>query len=196
MTIRIAEARDAEALCAIYAPYVTDTAITFEYEVPSVQEFTQRITDTLQKYPYLVAEQEGTIVGYAYASAFKGRRAYDWAVETSIYVARDRHGQGIGRSLYEVLEQILVRQHITNVNACIAYTQVEDRYLTNDSRHFHARLGYRMVGTFHRCAYKFDRWFDMIWMEKDIAGHTAHPQEVLPFPMLEREGDLGIWRNP
>lgn len=105
--IRLAEPEDAGELLAIYAPYVEETAITFEYTVPSLAEFQERIRHTRERYPYLVAASAGKIVGYAYAGPFKGRRAYDWAVETSIYVARGAHRQGVGRRLYEALEQCL-----------------------------------------------------------------------------------------
>ena len=112
--IRLAEPEDAGELLAIYAPYVEETAITFEYTVPSLAEFQERIRHTRERYPYLVASSAGKIVGYAYAGPFKGRRAYDWAVETSIYVARGAHRQGVGRRLYEALEQCLKKQGILN----------------------------------------------------------------------------------
>ena len=151
----------------IYAPYILQTAITFEYEVPTLEAFTRRIEQTLVKYPYLVAEQDGRIVGYAYAGPLHERAAYDWAVETSIYVKMDAKGQGIGKKLYVALEEALLRQHIVCVNACIAYPdQEKDVYLTKDSVDFHAHQGYKMVGEFHQCAYKFDHWYNMVWMER------------------------------
>ena len=119
--IRTATETDAEKLLEIYAPYVKNTAITFEYEVPSVEEFRDRIYNTLKRYPYLVAEVEGTIYGYAYVSPFHERAAYDWAVETSIYVDQNKKGMGIGKKLYETLEKILKKQNILNLNACIAW---------------------------------------------------------------------------
>ena len=119
LQIRVATKEDAEALLAIYAPYVEKTAITFEYEVPSIEEFRCRIQETLKKYPYLVAEKNGKIVGYAYAGAFHARPAYDWAVETSIYVSRDLRSSGVGSLLYEKLEEYLTAQHVCNVCACI-----------------------------------------------------------------------------
>lgn len=164
--IREATIADAKQLLDIYAPYVVETAITYEYDVPTVAEFAQRIEDTLKKFPYLVATADGTIVGYAYAGTFKGRRAYDCSVETSIYIDRNMHGKGIGRMLYEVLEARLKPLGITNLYACIAYTEHEDEYLTNDSVRFHERMGYALCGTFHRCAVKFGRSYDMVWMEK------------------------------
>lgn len=103
LTIRPASPGDAQALVRIYAPYVTDTAITFEYGVPSEKEFAARIAGTLERYPYLVAERDGAPVGYAYAGAFHSRPAYDWAVETSIYVDRTQRRGGVGRALYAAL---------------------------------------------------------------------------------------------
>ena len=131
--IRTARPDDAAALLEIYAPYVTDTAITFEYEIPTQAEFASRIEKTLEKYPYFVAEADGRPVGYAYAGAFKERAAYDWSVETSIYVRRDLKCMGVGRRLYDALEAALMAQGITNVNACIAYTGEPDAHLTQDS---------------------------------------------------------------
>lgn len=166
--IRKAEVSDAKELLAIYAPYVQETAITYEYTIPTLDDFSNRIKTTLQKYPYLVAVDHGKIVGYAYAGTFKGRRAYDCSVETSIYIDRNLHRQGTGRLLYNALEKELKAIGITNMYACIAYAPVEDEYLTNDSVLFHEKMGFVLCGTFHRCAIKFDRTYDMVWMEKFI----------------------------
>lgn len=191
--IRIVQEEDAARLLEIYRPYITDTAITFEYEVPSENEFRERIRRTLQIYPYLVEEQEGRIVGYAYAGAFKGRAAYDWAVETSIYVEKGNHRHGVGRALYEALEQALKLQGIRNAEACIAAPRGEDPYLPPDSIAFHGHLGYRLVGRFEKCAYKFGRWYDMVWMEKFIGDHPEEPGAVvriLPFPEIRDQLNL------
>jgi peptide/nickel transport system substrate-binding protein len=133
MKIRIAKEEDAEALLAIYAPYIEHTVITYEYDVPTVEEFRGRIRHVLERYPYLVAELNGEICGYAYASAFHDRPAGGWNVETSIYVDQNKKGIGIGTALYDKLEKILKRQNILNMNACIACTEIEDEYLTNVS---------------------------------------------------------------
>ena len=117
--IRVAQEQDAGALLKIYAPYVEKTAVTFEYTVPGAEEFAGRIARTLQKYPYLLAERAGQIVGYAYAGPFHARAAYDWAVETSVYVRQDQRKMGTGRALYHALEDVLRMQNILNVNACI-----------------------------------------------------------------------------
>lgn len=183
--IRGAEEQDAEELLKIYAPYVEKTAITFEYEVPSAGEFKSRICRTLEQYPYLAAEEHGRIVGYAYAGPFHQRPAYDWAVETSVYVALDRKRSGIGRRLYEVLEKALAAQNIVNLNACIADPPREDEFLTRDSVFFHERMGYQLVGKFHQCGYKFNRWYDMVWMEKLIGPHNENQAPVIPFPQIK-----------
>lgn len=180
--IRVATPDDAEALLAVYAPYVTDTAISFECEVPAVEEFRRRIVHTLQRYPYLVALRDGAIAGYAYAGPFVGRAAYDWSVETSIYVARHARRAGLGRALYTALENILREMGVRNLNACIGYPKKEDEYLTTNSVDYHRHLGYAWVGRFHDSGCKFGRWYDMVWMEKIIGNHPENPEPVRPFP--------------
>lgn len=178
--IRMATEADAEEILQIYAPYVMDTAITFEYDTPSVAEFSRRIRDTLQMYPYLVALEKDRIVGYAYASVFKARAAYNWAVETTVYLKQECRGNGLGKKLYFALEDILKRQNIINLNACIVYTSVEDAHLDNTSTVFHTHLGYAKVAHFTKCGYKFGTWYDMIWMEKMLAEHPDTPDPVIP----------------
>lgn len=182
--IRVAKPEDAEELLSVYAPYVTKTAITFEYEVPGLEEFRERIRRTLQRYPYLVAQKDGELLGYAYTGAFVGRAAYDWSAEVSIYLKEDRRRMGIGRKLYQELERISKAQNITNLNACIGYPEKEDEYLTMNSIQFHAHMGYEMVGVFHKCGYKFGTWYNMAWMEKIIKEHEKSPEPVISFPEL------------
>ncbi len=181
VVIRVAAVEDAEKLLQIYAPYVINTAITFEYEVPTVQEFRKRICHILKRYPYLVAEKNGELLGFAYASAFHERAAYDWAVETSIYICMNRRKMGIGRKLHDCLEKLLKEQGILNLNACIAYPRSEDEYLTKNSVEFHTHLGYRLVGEFYQCGYKFNRWYNMVWMEKQIGEHVSNQPAVKSF---------------
>ncbi len=181
ITIRTAVLPDAERLLEIYRPYVEETAITFEYDVPTIDEFRGRMTRVLEKYPYLVAERDGTIVGYAYAGPFVGRAAYDWSVETTIYLDRAVRRQGIGKTLYTALETVLGAMGILNLNACIGYPETEDAYLTRNSVEFHAHLGYQWVGQFHNCGYKFGRWYHMVWMEKMLGEHPLQPDPVVPF---------------
>ncbi len=175
VNIRIATPADAKELLSIYEYYVKETAITFEYEVPSLEDFTGRIEKTLKKFPYLVAEKDGKILGYAYASSFHERAAYQWCAEGSIYLKNGLQKMGLGRLLYEELERRLKKQGILNINACIGYPEKEDEYLTFNSALFHKKMGYSMVGEFHNCGYKFDRWYNMVWMEKMLGEHKSSP---------------------
>jgi L-amino acid N-acyltransferase YncA len=180
--IRMAQPGDAPALLAIYTPYVLNTAITFEYDPPAQEEFLGRMKNTLARYPYLVAVGDGVPLGYAYAAPFKNRAAYDWSVETTIYLAPQARGMGLGRALYLALEDCLRRQHVINLYACIAVTGRKGvPYLTDASPRFHAKMGYRENARFTACGYKFGRWYDMIWMEKQLGEHGDKPEPFLPF---------------
>ena len=183
-SVRAARMDDVEALLRIYAPYVEKTAITFEYDVPSAEEFVGRMESVMEKYPYLVAERGGRIVGYAYASAFHSRAAYGWCAESSIYVDMQERGGGIGGLLYRRLEEALSAQGILNINACIAVADPEDEYLNNASVSFHTHFGYEMVGRFHKCGWKFGRWYDMVWMEKMLGEHGAQADPVKTFEQV------------
>ena len=155
MEIRPVTIEDAEQLLAIYAPYVRETAITFEYEVPTLGEFRERIRTISSILPYLVAVEGEEIKGYAYAGKFKTRRAYDWSVEVTVYVRRASRRTGVGSALYRALEASLKGIGVLNMNACIALPKEEDRYLTRDSFYFHEKMGFSLVGTFHDSGYKF-----------------------------------------
>jgi len=170
--IRNATIEDAEAILKIYSYYIENTAITMEYIVPTVEQFENRIRKTLENYPYLVAEQDGKIVGYAYAGKFHERAAFFRSAEVSIYLDREVHKSGLGRKLYEKLESKLKELGMLNVYASIAYTDNEDEYLNNNSTHFHEHMGYKQVARFNLCAYKFNRWYDLIWMEKFLGEHN------------------------
>ncbi len=172
MKIRTAEKQDVKRLVEIYSYYVENTDITFEYETPSEEEFEGRIQKILEKYPYLVAEKDGQILGYAYAAPFKTRAAYDWAVETTVYVDQKCHEKGVGTALYEELERLLKEQNIRNLNACITWPNIP-------SQNFHKKRGFETVAHFHKCGFKFGRWIDMIWMEKMIGEHQGDPGPVI-----------------
>lgn len=185
--IRRASEEDAQAILDVYAPYIKNTAITFEYEVPSLEEFRERIRSTLKKYPYLVAEKDGEILGYAYTGAFVGRAACDWSVETSIYLKETGTKMGVGKMLYNAIEKISKAQNIVNLNACIAVPDTEDEHLNFNSAQFHAHLGYQFVGKFHKCGYKFGNWYNLIWMEKTIGEHKKNPEPFIPFSELKED---------
>ncbi|MCR4616488.1 MAG: GNAT family N-acetyltransferase [Clostridiales bacterium] len=164
--IREATPGDASSIRNIYAPYVKNTAISFEYEVPDVDEMKERITKTIKKYPYLVAQLNGEIVGYSYASAFIPRAAYSKCAELSIYISDSFTHLGIGKTLYTKMEDKLSEMGITNLYACIAVPDEADEYLDFNSAEFHKHLGFKQVGFFTHCGYKFGRYYNMIWAEK------------------------------
>ena len=175
LTFRFATTSDAEALVAIYAPYILNTAITYEYEIPSVAEFSRRIETYSAKYPYLIAELNGTPVGYAYACPLGSRPAFDWSVEAAIYIREDCKGMGIGKALYQKLEAILKAMGIRTMTAAVATVEREDPYLTNASLAFHLRMGFTPVGTFHNAGCKFGRWYDLTWLERQIGEYEEDP---------------------
>lgn len=184
--IRAATERDASALLEIYSHYVRHTAITYEYDVPTKENFRQRIAKTLTQYPYLVWEENGQILGYAYAGRFHERKSFDWAAEASVYVHKDARGQGIGPKLYAKLEECLWLQGYVNLNVSIAYPETEDEYLTKNSVQFHTHMGYALCAHFHNCAYKFGRWYDLVWMEKYLCDLPEHPQPPKAFDEIRQ----------
>ncbi|HEM3578099.1 TPA: N-acetyltransferase [Streptococcus suis] len=163
--IRSARIEDAADLVAIYAPYVEKTAITFETQVPTVNEFASRIEKTLGKFPYLVAVEEGKILGYAYASTYYARAAYDWTVELSVYIQQEARGKGIGSMLYDALEEELTARGFKNFLACIALPNPASISL-------HEKRGYEQVAHFKKVGYKFGSWHDIVWLQKSLVGDT------------------------
>ena len=178
ITIRHAKVSDAERLLEIYDYYVRYTSVSFEYVTPSLEEFQGRIERTLKRYPYLVILQDDRIAGYAYAGPFKTRAAYDWSCEMTIYLDRSFQKCGLGRMLYEAMEEELRKMGMLNLYACIAYPETDDEYLTKNSANFHAHLGYVKAGEYHKCGYKFGRWYNMVWMEKIIGEHVENQPAV------------------
>lgn len=166
--IREAMMSDASRLKEIYSYYVTDTAISFEYEVPSVEEFSHRIKRIKEKYPYLVCVNGDKIIGYAYAGSYSPRKAYDWTVTTSIYVDKEYRRQGIGSLLYDSLEEELKKRGIVNLLAGVAFYENEDEYLTDASKNFHLSRGYSQVAHMKAVGKKFDRWYDLLWFQKKL----------------------------
>ena len=180
-TIRAVTLADAPALRDIYAYYVESTAVTFEYDPPTVEELSARIASALPKYPYLCITDGCEILGFAFAHAFRERPAYDYSAETSIYIRRDMRTRGLGRIIYTALEDELRRMGVTNMYACVGYSDKEDEHLTHASPKFHERMGYKTVGMFRNCGYKFGRRYSMIWMEKIIGDYPPHPLPIKPF---------------
>ena len=170
--IRDAVPDDAGQIQKIYSYYVENTAITFDYDIPSVDYFKEHIINTQINYPYLVISEGSRILGYCYARAFVGRKAYQYSCEVTVYLDHDQRKKGLGRLLYEELEKRLRSQGILNLYACIGDPVTEDEYLDSNSEHFHSHMGFVKNGEFHKCGYKFGRWYNMIWMEKIIGPHN------------------------
>ncbi len=176
LSLRIAREDDAEALLAIYAPYVRETLVTMEIAVPTADEFRRRIRTTLAAYPYLVAQSDGVPVGYAYAHRFHERAAYDWVAETSVYVAREVHGQGVGRALYEKLFAILREMNV--VRAAALVTSVNEKSLA-----FHRAMGFTSDGVVPDCAFKRGQWVGITTLSK-VLRSAAVPEPLIPYPQL------------
>lgn len=159
---------------AIYAPIVAETAISFEYEPPSVAELARRIQSTLERLPWIVAVQAGEVVGYAYADAHAERAAYAWSVDTSVYVAAESRGNGVGRALYDELLRVLL-----DIGCVSAYAGIT---LPNDaSIALHEASGFVRVGVFPSVGYKFGHWHDVGWWYRVLRAHPARPQPPLPY---------------
>lgn len=189
--IRIAALEDAAALQRIYAPYVEQTAITFEVLPPDVPAFRARIARTLERYPFLVAERDGLLLGYAYTGRFMDRAAYDWAAEPSIYLLPDQRRQGVGKALYTALETLSKAQNVQLLCARVACPAQEDCRLTQDSLRFHLGIGYHLAGMIRQCGYKFGTWYHLALLEKSLGERPANPLPFLPFPALGFDVLLG-----
>ena len=157
--IRFATEADIPAILDIYGPYILNTAISFEYSIPTLEEFTDRFRDITARFPWLVWEEDGAILGYAYASLPFGRAAYRWVAASSIYLAPDAQGKKIGTKLYHALESILTELGYRKTYAII----------TSDnpgSLRFHEKTGFRFLCEFPECGVKFQKLYDVVWMEK------------------------------
>ena len=159
--IRIAEERDVPEILSIYAPYVLNTTCTFEYDVPTEEAFQERFRTITARFPWIVWEEEGRILGYAYGSSLFERAAYSWSCESSVYLRPEAKGRGIGRALYTALEQILALLGYM-VNYAIVTSE------NSPSRAFHEKLGYHTAGELSGCAFKFGKRLGIVWMEKEI----------------------------
>ncbi|MBR1420052.1 MAG: N-acetyltransferase [Selenomonadaceae bacterium] len=182
--IRVAEISDAEKILEIYSPYVDRTAVSFEYDLPSIEKFRQRMKHIQKRFPFLVAIIDDEIAGFAYTDLFAERAAYQYCVEASIYLQQDFQRQGIGKLLYEKIEKISRDQNFVSLYARVATTEIEDEFLTNASLKFHEKLGFQIVGKLPKCGFKFDRWYDMTIMMKDLRDRSENPPPILKFSNL------------
>ena len=174
--VRVANEADAEAIAAIYAPYVRETAISFEEVPPSPAEMGQRLRSTLETYPYLVFDDGAGVLGYAYGGVHRSKPAYRWSVETTVYVARHAHRGGIGRALYARLIDLLIRQGFHSAFAGIT--------LPNDkSVGLHEAMGFVHLGTFAEIGFKHGEFRDLGWWRRGLA--EGKPQrDPIPFEAL------------
>lgn len=176
-TIRPACPEDAAAILEIYAPYVRETNISFEYEVPTLEEFTQRVRDISSLHPYLVWEENGKLLGYAYAHPYAPRPAYQWGAELTIYLRQGVTHRGMGSTLYGALFDLLRLQGVRTVYGCITAEN-------HPSVAMHRALGFAEGGLFRNAGYKFGRWLDVLWLEKSLGAYTD-PEPFVPFPKVE-----------
>ena len=210
--IRLACPADAAAVCAIYAPYVRDTATTFDLEPPTLEEMEQKITTILEERPFLVAEIEHAdagaasassrdeecdseafaVIGYSYASPFRPRKAYLHSIETSVYLAPEAKGFGLGTRLYNALEEILRLQNVYNANACVTYTEPADETCPSTSRIFHERRGYVQCAHIPNCGHKFGRWYDILWLQKQLIPLSQEPEGFVPLPQVDKAAIAAI----
>lgn len=178
MKIRFAKEEDVEELLSIYAEYM-NTAITFEYETPSKEEFLERIKNIKKVYPYIVLEDNNKILGYAYAHEFKERKAYSWSVETTIYMDKNICAKGYGKKLYLTLLELLKLQGVRTACACVTGDN-------KGSMEFHKRLGFKEVGRFHNAGFKLDLWHDISWYEYPLNDYNI-PKAITNINELNKE---------
>ena len=180
--IRPAAEKDVPEILEIYAPYVENTTVSFEYDVPCRKSFLQRFYDITARFPWLVWEEDGRILGYAYASPPYSRAAYSWCAEPSIYLRPEARGRGIGKKLYAVLEKILELQGYQVLYALITEENLE-------SIRFHRKMAYETRAVFPDCGFKFGRWLGLVWMEKRlkiVQSPSAFPQ---PWRTVVQDGE-------
>jgi L-amino acid N-acyltransferase YncA len=173
LSLREATEDDAPAIAGIYAPYCKATPITFETEPPSADEIRGRIAKVLPLYPWLVADLDGRVVGYAYATRHRERAAYRWGVDVAVYLEGGCHRRGIGRALYSALLPMLVAQGYYSAYAGIT--------IPNEASFgLHRAMGFEPVGVYHGAGYKLGAWHDVVWLEKALQARRTDPAEPIP----------------
>jgi phosphinothricin acetyltransferase len=181
--IRIATTDDSESILKIYAPYIENTSYTFETEVPSIDSFKKRISSYLQNWPWLVCEIDGVIAGYSYGARHRERVAYQWSVESSVYVHDDYQRMGVARALYTALIDILKLQGFRNLYAVIN--------LPNDkSVSFHEKLGFEYFATYKSVGYKLGRWKNVGWWQLQLNEYSMEPEPPVEFSEIKEIGNI------
>ena len=180
VTLRRAHLEDAEAILEIYAPYIRNTNITFEYEVPSLSEFRDRMAGLMEGYPYLICEIDGIAAGYAYAHRYKERAAYQWDAELSVYLREGCERRGIGQAFYTALMEILKEQHVRNVYGIVTSPNPPSEAL-------HAAMGFRLAGVSLKTGYKLGKWIDVSCFERPLGDPDSPPEELLTVHQVPQE---------
>lgn len=176
-SFRLATPNDAHSMLAIYAPSIERSSVSFEVDLPSLEEFKKRVTDLTSKTPWLVCEVDNVVVGYAYASEHRARKAYQWTVEVSVYIAATYQGQGIGKRLYQELFPILCKQGY--------FTALAGITLPNESSiKLHESLGFKKIAVYENVGFKFGKWHDVGWWQLALRPYSASPEELIPFSKL------------
>ncbi len=180
MFLRVAEPTDAGAMLAIYSPFIMQTGITQETEVPTTESFAERVKTTMLERPWIVCEVDGTIAGYAYAGKHRERKGYQWCVETSVYINKQFHHNGIATALYTALIEILKKQHYVNAYAVIT--------LPNPiSVSFHEKFGFTYLTTYKKIGYKLGQWHDVGWWELQLNPHDKDVIDPIRFGMFDKK---------
>ena len=187
--IRFAEENDGNEILDIYTPYILNTPITFEYDRPDEEEFKNRIVKTKKLFPYLVCTIDNKIIGYAYASQYKNRKAYDYTAEISIYIKEGYKGKHIGQNLYMALIEILKLQNLQLLYACITI------HPTLKSSDFHKKLGFKEIGYFEKSGFKDGQWYDTAWYSLEIGDFKPSPKELIPINKINKENINNIFRK-
>lgn len=178
--MRMARETDASGILGIYAPYIKDTVITFEYEIPTLNEFKNRIRKISADYPYLVCTLDEKIIGYAYSYRHKERAAYQWNVELSVYIDNSYLNYGLGKAFYTALIEISKLQNIKNIYGGVTYPN-------KNSEKLHEYFSFKKLGVYHNTGYKFGKWHDVTWFEKNIRESDGEPKQLLSIKDIDEE---------
>ena len=177
---RKVNSKDIKELLKIYGYYVENTDATFEYEVPSLDKFTNRMKDICKEYPYIICEYKDKVVGYAYTQQFKPGNAYRWSAELTVYLHKDYLGLGIGTKFYELLIEILKLQNVMIMYGCVTSSNQRSIKL-------HEKMGFNLIGVYHNSGYKMGKWIDVTWFEQSIGAQDVEPGEFVNFNDLDQD---------